>query len=290
MDLKLVHAFVVTAQSRTFSAAATKLRLTQPALTKQIQALERRAGSQLFVRGRRGARLTDAGRTLLADAAELDRRAKEFDRRLERLAAGLEGHLSLGFGLSSIDLAPRLVADFQSCHPEIGVVLDDIPSTVQVERVRAGTLDGAFVRLPVPRDLRALVLAEDGLAIACATGVQLPDAGPQELEAWLTGHPLIRLRPARGPGLTAQVETLCDELGCWPTVIQEAEDLQTVLALVAAGLGAAVVPSSAARIAPSSVQVVSIVEPSTTWRVGLAWNPASVSGPMRNFLSLAGAP
>ena len=284
MDHRLIRTFVTTAQSPTFGAAAARLRITQPALTKQVQQLERLAGTVLFVRGRRGARLTAAGRALLAEATELDRRLQEFDHRLRRLAAGEEGHLALGFGLSSIELAPSLVARFRDRCPEITVALDDLPSSVQVERLRTGSLDGAFVRMPVPSDLEATPLARDRLAIACARGVEPPGAGA--LAAWLEDHPLVRLRPARGPGLTAQVDAMLEELGCRPEVAQEADDLQTVLALTAAHLGVAVVPASAERIAPPGVQLVAIDLPRAEWEVGFAWNPGATSGALRRFLTM----
>jgi DNA-binding transcriptional LysR family regulator len=286
MDARLIRTFVIAARSRTFSAAANELKITQPALTKQIQALERRAGTPLFVRGRRGAQLTNSGRALLREAIELDHRVQDFDRRLQLLAAGLEGHLSLGFGLSSIDLAPRLVAEFRRRYPDVAVALDDLPSTVQVERVRSGSLNGAFIRLPAPSDLESVVLTSDRLAIACAPNDLPPTADEASLAAWLPERPLVRLRATRGPGLAAQIEAFLKDLDCRPTVTQQADDLQTVLALVAGDLGSAIVPATASRIAPSAVQFIEIKSSLARWEVGIVWNSRAMSGPLRNLLDL----
>ncbi|MFI6675142.1 LysR family transcriptional regulator [Kribbella sp. NPDC050470] len=267
MDLRLLRAFVTVARLHNFGAAAEELSTSQPALTKQIQVLERRVGSVLFSRGRHGARLTPAGELLLPDALELLDRAEAFDRRAALVAAGSEGSLAIGFGLSGIDLAPRSVALFRSRWPGVAVSLDDMSSAVQCERLLAGSLQIGFVRLPVPAGLEHLRLRRDRLALAVADGVDVP----RDVGSWLDGRPLVRLVPARGPGLTAQIQGLYAELGCHPGVLQEAADLQTVLALVAAGAGPAVVPVSAERIAPSGLRLVPLSGRAATWWIGAAW-------------------
>ncbi len=261
MDLRLLRAFVTVARLRNFGAAAEELSTSQPALTKQIQVLERRVGSVLFSRGRHGARLTQAGELLLPDALELLDRSEAFDRRAVQVAAGSEGSLAIGFGLSGIELAPRAVALFRSRWPGVSVSLDDMSSAVQCERLLAGSLQIGFVRLPVPAGLEHLRLQRDRLALAVPSAVEVP----RDVGRWLNGRPLVRLTPARGPGLTAQINGLYAELGCHPTVLQETADLQTVLALVAAGAGPAVVPQSAERIAPPELRLIPLPGRAATW-------------------------
>ena len=89
MDLRLLRAFVTVARCGNFGAAAGELATSQPALTKQIQLLERRLGSALFSRGRHGARLTSAGELLLSDAVDLLARADAFERRAVQVASGV---------------------------------------------------------------------------------------------------------------------------------------------------------------------------------------------------------
>jgi DNA-binding transcriptional LysR family regulator len=268
MDLRLLRAFVAVARLRNFGAAAEELSTSQPALTKQIQVLERRVGSVLFTRGRHGARLTPAGELLLPDALDLLDRSEAFDRRAAQVAVGDEGSLAIGFGLSGIDLAPRAVALFRSRWPGVSVSLDDMSSAVQCERLLAGSLQIGFVRLPVPLGLEHLRLRRDRLALAVRTEVDVP----RDLGRWLDGRSLVRLTPSRGPGLTAQINGLYAELGCHPQVLQEAADLQTVLALVAAGVGAAVVPQSARRIAPAELRLIPLPGRAATWWIGAAWS------------------
>ncbi|WP_433165732.1 LysR family transcriptional regulator [Kribbella sp. CA-247076] len=268
MDLRLLRAFVTVARLRNFGAAAEELSTSQPALTKQVQVLERRVGSVLFTRGRHGARLTPAGELLLPDALELLERSEAFDRRAVQVATGDEGSLAIGFGLSGIELAPRAVALFRSRWPGVSVTLDDMSSAVQCERLLAGSLQVGFVRLPVPAGLEHLRLRRDRLALAIPTALEVP----QDVGRWLDGRPLVRLTPSRGPGLTAQIDGLYAELGCRPAVLQESADLQTVLALVAAGAGPAVVPQSAERIAPPELRLVPLSGRAATWWIGAAWS------------------
>ncbi|TDD19669.1 LysR family transcriptional regulator [Kribbella turkmenica] len=267
MDLRLLRAFVTVARLRNFGAAAEELSTSQPALTKQMQVLERKVGSVLFTRGRHGARLTPAGELLLPDALQLLERSEAFDRRAARVAAGDEGSLAIGFGMSGIEIAPRAVALFRSRWPGVSVSLDDMSSTVQCERLLAGSLQIGFVRLPVPAGLEHLRLRRDRLALAVPSALDVP----RDVGQWLDGRPLVRLTPSRGPGLTAQIHGLYAELGCHPTVLQESADLQTVLALVAAGAGPAVVPQSAERIAPPELRLVPLPGRAATWWIGAAW-------------------
>jgi DNA-binding transcriptional LysR family regulator len=283
MDLRLLQAFVTVARCGNFGAAAAELATSQPALTKQIQQLERRLASTLFDRGRHGARLTPAGELLLPDALDVLRRVEVFERRAAQVALGVEGALTIGFGMSSIELAPRAVALFRSRYPRVEVTLDDMSSAVQYDRLLTGSLQVGLVRLPVPPGLKHLRLKKDRLALAVPTG----EAVPKALATWLHGRPLIRLTPERGPGLTAQITTLYSELGCRPLVLQEAADLQTVLALVAAGVGPAVVPATAASTASDAVRFIPIHHDAATWWTGAAWNPAFPTPLVPHFLTAA---
>jgi DNA-binding transcriptional LysR family regulator len=240
-------------------------------LTKRIQALERELGGTLFTRGRHGATLTEFGAILLSQARDLVTAADDFTRRAHRLSRGEAGRLTLGFGLSTIDLAPRAVAAFRRSYPEVEISLEDLPSSVQVDRIRTGELHAGFIRLPVGEDLHQRVLRRDYLAIAIAS----TDPVPTDIVGWLGEQSLVRLARAKGPGLTAQIDRLCAAWHIQPGTLHETHDLQTVLALVAAGTGPALVPATAARIAPPTVTFTRLDDPGAIWDVGVAWHPTS---------------
>ncbi|WP_432925982.1 LysR family transcriptional regulator [Microbispora sp. CA-135349] len=286
MDLSLLRAFVTLAAHRNYGRAARDLSVTQPTLTKQIQSLEARAGGRLFHRGRHGATLTDLGVLLLPDAHDLLRRADALSARMAGMANGALGRLAVGFGLSSIDLAPRAVALFRRRHPQVSVTLDDMSSQAQIEGLETGELDVGFVRLPVGDEWEHLTIGTDRLALAVSERHGPPPSTAADLPGWAATHGVIRLAAARGPGLDRQIDRLHAAVGVRPDVVQEAHDLQTVLALVAAGIGVAFVPAGAARIAPPTVTITPIDHPAAVWRIGVAWNGARRTAVIRNFLEV----
>jgi DNA-binding transcriptional LysR family regulator len=282
MEDRLLRAFVAVADHGTFGAAAGALSLTQPALTKQIQALESRVGGPVFERGRHGARLTALGRALLPDARDVVDRLDALALRAARLTAGGPRRLNLGFGLSSIDIAPRAVAAFRRLRPDVAVTLDDMASSVQIERLRRGQLDAGFVRLPAAPELELLELGSDRLALAVPPGTD-PTPGP---DALIERHGLVRLARAKGPGLARQVDTYLAAAGRRPNTVQYAHDLQTVLALVAAGIAPALVPASAHAIAPDRISLLPIDHPAARWHIGVVWSQPVPAPPLAAFLDL----
>lgn len=289
MELRLLRSFIAVAENRNFGAAAKALMTTQSALTKQIQVLERQAGNTLFTRGRHGAALTPAGRALLADSVDLVRRADALAHRMQRVAMGAEGVLNVGFGMSALDVAPRAVAVFRSRHPGVDIKLEDMSSTAQFEALGNDSLHVGFVRLPAPPEFGARVIRRDQLALAVPSGAPVPELDCESLREWLQGRPLVRLLPVRGPGLAAQTSQLFTDLGCSPTVMYETSDLLTVLALVAAGTGSAVVPASVAAIVPGGVQLIPIDLESAFWSIGIAWLRGSQNSLVPLFLASAEA-
>jgi DNA-binding transcriptional LysR family regulator len=271
MELRLLRSFIAVAENQNFGAAAKALSTTQSALTKQIQVLERQTGNILFTRGRHGAALTPAGQALLVDSIDLVRRADALAQRMKRVAAGAEGVFNVGFGMSAIDVAPRAVADFRTNHPAIDIRLEDMSSAAQFAAIRNRALSVGFVRLPAPPDFATRVIRRDQLALAVPSGEVVPEPNRESLRKWLDARPLIRLIPARGPGLAAQTSGLFTDLGCSPNVLYETSDLLTVLALVAAGAGSSVVPASASAIVPDGVQLIPIDLESSVWSIGTAW-------------------
>ncbi|WP_433331037.1 LysR substrate-binding domain-containing protein [Spirillospora sp. CA-294931] len=277
MEVASLRAFLAVADRRNYGRAALDLSVTQPTLTKQIQALEARVGGRLFSRGRHGATLTELGAILLPEARDLVCRADALELRMARAARGEVGRLSVGFGLSSIETAPRAVAAFRRRYPGVTVTLDDMSSHSQLERLATGELNVGFVRLPVGDAGGQVLLGTDRLAMATS------GEGAADVQEF------VQLRRERGPGLVGQIDRYRAAAGITAPIVQEADDLQTVLALVAAGVGAALVPSGATRIAPSSVTLTPVRHPDAEWRIGAVWNAARPNPLTSNFIEVATA-
>lgn len=284
-DLRQLQALVMLAESANYREAASRLFVTQPALTKQIQGLEQALGSTLFNRGRHGAELTAIGLQLLPQAMALVDHGKGFERHALALASGAAGRLNIGFGLSSFALAPSLVARFKQQAPDVLVHLRDTTSAIQQEHLLAGRLQLGFMRRPDAPQLREHRLLTDRLVLAVPTRVAGPDF---DLERALIRDPLLQMVGHRCPGLSQQIARF---LGAnrLTGLIQEAEDIQTLVALVAAGIGNAILPRSVGFIAGKEVTLYPLSGPWSEWEISLVWNP-EFADPIRDrFLALVRA-
>ncbi len=283
MDIKLLRAFVTLSKSGSYHSAAEKLCVTQPALTKQIQTLESLSGITLFQRGRHGARLTVAGELLLPGATAVLERHDLFCSEVAGIQKGRAGKLTMGFGISSFQLAPRQVAIFRSQFPDVQVSLNDMSSAEQFRQLMEGSLQVGFVRLPAPEQLEGRVLAEEQLVLAVAQAVNTETSAATEL---LQMSQLLQLSRNRGEGLSAQVARFLAGNNLAPRTVSAADDIQTLLALVAAGEGVALLPAGVSHILPAGVRLVALEGEHTTWQTGIAWN-AQLNDPVRDrFLQM----
>lgn len=281
MDSRQLRAFVTLAELGRYHLAAERLYITQPALSKQIQAIELQLGTCLFERGRQGAQLTANGEALFPRARELLTQHEQFHQYQLQVVKGGAGRLALGFGLSSFQLAPQLVAAFRQHFPAVVVGLEDLPSERQCQLLLAGKLQAGFVRLPVPALLQAQPLLNDRLVLAAPRAMALQ---AENLLADFHLYPLLQLEPSRGRGLSEQALRFIAVQGLRANVVQQAEDIQTLLALVAAGIGVALLPQSIVYIAPAGVDILPLSGEQTQWQVGLAWDPQRPDALRDNFI------
>lgn len=270
MDIRLLRAFVTLAQQGRYHAAAQKLCLTQPALTKQIQTLEHLTGMALFERGRHGATLTHAGQLLLPGAGELLKHYEAFRDYARNVQQGCAGALAVGFGISTFKLAPALVKAFHEQYPAVDIALNDIPSSEQCRMLLSGELHIGFVRLPVSSPLMSHAVLEENLVLAIPAGAAID---PINISATLQRYPLLQITPARGPGLSKQSRDYLKQNQLSPLTPANADDIHTLLALVAAGNGVALLPAGARHIIPTGVELQPLEGQEVSWQVGMAWNP-----------------
>ncbi|WP_426508479.1 LysR family transcriptional regulator [Serratia proteamaculans] len=286
MDIRQLRAFVVLAEQGNYRLAAERLCITQPALSKQIQALEALLGARLFNRGRQGAQLTASGQRLYPEAQVLVGQHVQFQQRALRIVQGEAGRLAIGFGLSSFHLAPQLVAAFRQRFPEVAVGLEDLPSERQYHLLLQGELQVGFVRLPVSTPLRATALLSDRLVLAAPAALALK---AETIIGQFNTLPLLQLTPKRGRGLSEQSLRFIAAHQLTPNVVQQAGDIQTLLALVAAGIGVALLPHSVSHIIPVGIDILPLSGEQTEWQVGIAWNPQQADALRDNFIQVAQA-
>ena len=272
MELRQLRAFVTLADCLNFTEAAQKLFITQPALSKQIHALEETLGGFLFTRNRRGAELTPLGKELHEQTRTLVLQAEQLKRHAQRVLKGQSGKLAIGIGLSSLRLASSFTAQFRVLYPDVTITFQDTSSVPLIAQLLADQSQLGFLRLPIEPPLVAHKLLTDQLVLAVNRHHY---SGHDEADflSQLEQLPLLRLTPTQGQRFNRQIDQFLAFHNCYPVVAQYAGDNQTLLALVAAGLGVAIVPQSAVFIAPEEVDIIPLSGDYTRWDIGIAWNP-----------------
>jgi DNA-binding transcriptional LysR family regulator len=249
LDVRRMRVLREVAARGSFSAAAEALSFTQSAVSQHVAALEREAGTQLVDRGRRGVRLTEAGRVLVAHADAILARIEAAEQELAALAGLRGGRLRLiSFQSGGSTLAPRAVAAFRRLHPQVELSMVEAEPDEAGELLRAGEADLALVydhdSTPdlLPPDLQLTHLLDDRYEAILPTGHAL--AGRRRLAlADLAGEPWVS-SPAIG-GCRAITDSACREAGFAPRVAFEVDETLAAQALVASGVGVTLLPQLA---------------------------------------------
>ncbi|PTO52161.1 LysR family transcriptional regulator [Vibrio splendidus] len=281
MEFDLLKAFCQLAKSGNYRLASEQLYITQSALTKKIQRLESNIGASLFSRGRNGAELTHAGKTLLAEAQRLVHSMQAFEQLSGSVVNGTQGHLNIGFGVSTYHEAPKLIAAYKQQYSDVHITLNDTPSKQQTDELLNHELDISFNRIPESSDLESLTLFNDSLVIAIHKDLLKQAPSKTRIVSELSKWPYLKLAQHRGPGLDRQIQQYCLANKIDLSKTQEADDILTLLALVSANIGFTIVPSSAQFISNTDVEFITLEGEYATWPVGLIWNGES-ENPLRD--------
>lgn len=247
MQFRQFHQFVTIAEQGSYRRAAEVLFIAQPALSVSMQKLEQEMGAQLFERSARGVTLTAAGTALLEDARRALFHADQARRSVRLVAHGEWGSLRLGFvGSATYALLPRTMPAFRQRYPDIEVSLREDRTIGLLDMLRANVIDAALLRGPLAEDesLDSWVVERDDFVLAVNYAHPLADRQCIALRE-CSGDPFIMYSPGEVPGLSSVALSLCGKAGFAPLVRQEAVQVQTLVSLVASGLGVALVPGVA---------------------------------------------
>jgi DNA-binding transcriptional LysR family regulator len=285
MDLRQLRYFVAVAEERHFGRAAQRLHMSQPPLSMQIKALERELGIGLLERTSRRVALTDAGRAFL-ERAKIILGAVEEAREVARGAEqGLQGRLEVGFiSSASLSLLPPSIRLFRERFGGVELELKELTSAQQIDALYEGGIRVGLVRLPLRAPgIRFEPVLEERLVVALPSGHALEDLDRVSLET-IVDLPLIFFTRQLIPGFHAQIVELFQRVGAFPKVAQHAVHLQTIVGLVASGVGIAILPSSAQRASREGVVYRALDVPDATSWMGLAWVEGDESKLVRNFI------
>jgi DNA-binding transcriptional LysR family regulator len=289
VELRHLRYFVAVAEHLSFARAARALHLSQPPLSRQIRALEDELGAALFTRTKRAVALTPAGAALVPEARRLLREADALRAGVRAHAAGEVGTLALGFiGMAAYNVLPGVLPAFHRLHPGVRLALREATSDVLLTALRQGDVDVALV-LPPADDagVEYATLHRDRLVAALpAARRELRGPGPLRL-ASLAAEPFILFPRKVGTSLYDHIVGICRRAGFSPRVEQEAIQMQTIVSLVAAGMGVALVPASLVNMRRTGVAYRPLAERSPAVEVGVVWRRSDESPTTRAFLATA---
>jgi DNA-binding transcriptional LysR family regulator len=286
MELRHLRYFVAVAENLHFRRAAERLSIAQPALSQQIQQLERELGVQLLDRTRRRVALTEAGVVFLDRARATLAEATAAVQLAQMAGRGEMGHLAVGVVTSALYGAfPDIVRVFGERYRQVHLTLHELPANEQTLALRAGRIHVSFLRPPIDEtDLTVRIIAREPWMVALPTSHALARKARVSLAA-LAGEPFLLFSRELAPGLYDQLIAMCQGAGFSPRIVQEAQ-MHTVVNLVAAGIGVSLVPATLENLSRRGLVYKKLSGAAPKLDLAVAWRRDDRSPLLGSFLSV----
>ncbi|MFK5633909.1 MULTISPECIES: LysR substrate-binding domain-containing protein [unclassified Ornithinimicrobium] len=289
MELRHLRYFDAVARTLHFGRAAEQLHIAQPALSRAVRQLEREVGVTLLHRTTRTVELTDAGRAYVEEVRDVLRRLDHATRAARRAEAGVTGTLRLGVtGTAAYGYLPRVAQVLTTALPQVHLQVHTEMLTPDQERALVGDrLDLGILRPPLSEGgLEHVVVRREPLVLALPAGHPL--AASSETDdvvplAALHGEPFVTYAHTSGSVVREAVRSACREAGFEPDAAHEVGETSTLLALVAAALGVALVPESARTLTLPGVSFRA-TDSAVHVQLAVAWRRDDPSPVLRSVL------
>ena len=288
MEFRQLQYFLGVANELHFSKAAEKLFIAQPALSRQIQALEENLGVLLFERDKRNVRLTPAGEYLREEAIQVVSQLENITKRTQFIHRGEEGELRIGHPGSAIySVIPPLLSKLRSDFPQIKANLSEILEDDLYGNLKNYQIDVGFVREPYSDKMLATkVLLEESFALI------LPE------NHWITAENFTSLAqikyehfvlPPRHLGSIYYdlIIRMCRREGFTPNVVHESIHGATILRLVEYNLGISIMPTSYRFSTAMRVKFIELTDIPERTQLSMAWRRNDTNPILQNFLKVA---
>ena len=290
MELRHLRYFVAVAEQENVTRAATKLHISQPALSRQIHDLEDEIGFLLLERSAKSIRLTAAGRVFLKEARTVLQRAEDAVKAARAVAGGTRGEIHVGYAPSiTVQILPPTLRIFQAEFPGMKVSLHDLSTEEMLTQLRAGKLDVALIVRRREKELRGLhfeELARYPMCVAAAPNHPLARLRSVKLVA-IADEPLIGYDRGNYPEYHERLEKLYGEFGRKPTIAEEHEGVASLIAAVEAGRGIALVTDCLACMVGPRLKLIPLVPAGPPIIVGAATCKRPVSATVEKFIAAA---
>jgi DNA-binding transcriptional LysR family regulator len=288
MELRHLRYFVAVGEEQHYGRASRRLRVAQPALSRQIQDLEEEVGFKLFDRLPRGVKLSVAGKLFLEDARRILQAVGEATARAARVARGQSGTLRVGFteNASWHGVVPDSFRLFREQQPDAELQLQPAASLEQLDAIRSGRLDAGFANFmpKVDPELDQLAVAVHHLELAVPKRHPLTKLKKLRLRE-LTDALFIWFPRRASPAFYDRLMHECYRGGLKsPRIVQEGLNEATILSLVSTGLGVGWVLGSARWRCPETVAILPVVDLNVPLRLTLAWRRDNTSPLLARFI------
>jgi DNA-binding transcriptional LysR family regulator len=288
MELRHLRYFVAVAEELHFRRAAARLHISQPPLSQQIRQLEAELDVKLLERSRRRVELTAAGEAFYARAREILDAVDDAARLARQVERGEVGRLSIGFvGSAMYSVLPDVLRAFRARREEVSLRLRELTSAAQLDQLESGRIDVGFVRPDQPRSGIAVeTILRERIVAALPESHRLASRDRLALHE-LAGQPMVMLSRTGSPGVRDALETATDRLGGEGQLVQEVTEMQTVIGLVAGGVGFSLVPESVQSLAREGVVYRPLTD-GPSIELALAWRAGDRSPVLAAFREVVG--
>ncbi|MDB5899464.1 MAG: hypothetical protein JWP41_3066 [Ramlibacter sp.] len=287
MELRQLRYFIEVAEALSFTKAARKLHISQPPISRQIARLEQEVGTPLFTRDKQSVAMTQAGRAFYEHAKHTITSSQHAVTSARRAAEGHVGRLSLGFGGLTAYWWPQVVAEFRAESPSVELVLHPFQLAYQLSALLEDKIDIGLVVLPIEHDeLATARFVNETLWVALPQGHPLAVHRSLALSQ-LAQCEFVMVPWSRGFGFGRLTMRICSRAGFVPRVVQEAEPMESVIGMVGAGVGIAIVPALVRQLPVARVVYRPIKERFARAEIAMAWSKSNESPVLQRFLTVA---
>ncbi|MBE9047397.1 LysR family transcriptional regulator [Pleurocapsales cyanobacterium LEGE 10410] len=289
MELRHLKYFVAVAEELHFGRAAKRLCITQQPLSRQIKDLEEELGVELFYRTKRTVHLTEVGEIFLVEARKILQQVDCAVESVKQASQGKIGRIMIGFTGSALNtVLPTAVRQFKQLYPKVDLTLKRMQTPEQLLALDNGQIDLGLLHPPIN---------DDGLILETVYREQLvaalPDNHPFAKDIskpislqQLANESFILFPRHIGSVLYDRIINLCQQTGFSPNVVQEAIPQQTILGLVAAGIGISLIHSSVKTLGRHGVVFRDLIELTPTLETAVAWSPHTTNPVLPYFVGI----
>ena len=292
MELRHLRYFTAVVECKGYREASRQLHIAQPSISEAVSDLEDELGLKLFSRAHRNARVTPEGEIFYEDAVRILQQAETAILTAKRAAEGKIGRLSIGFiGSATLSFLPDLIRRYKLEYPNVKLALHDLYPAEPDKACDRGEIDIAITRtlsLERSKNRQSRVLLRDPLVAVVPRSRKLKLKSKKIRLADLAKERFILFHRQGAPGVFDTIVGACRSQGFSPQVENEPNSMQTILSLVEAEEGVAIVPASISNLRSNGVQFVRLV-PDLHLDLIVAWSRGETSVILRTFLGFLNA-